>query len=218
MEKFWEMVGNRMSDMNRLLAIGRPLALAGLIVVIMLVIYGCNQMGMVKPAESPAPAPLMDEAKDEVMAYNTGLMYYKGEGVPQNFPEAANWFVMSAKKGYAPALYSLGHMYSRGTGLPQSLAQAFKHFSLAAEQGYPAAQFAVGYMYAKGQAVQQDKLLAHMWLNLAASANVTEAAALRDQIAKLMTPEEVSKAQRMAVEWSPSPPIGLPEDETPTKN
>jgi TPR repeat protein len=170
-----------------------------------------NELGMGPPPMEAEPAKATDkQVANEIMEYNSGLMYYKGRGVEQSYSEAANWFRLSAQKGYAPALYSLGHMFSRGNGVPQSMAQAFKHFSLAAEQGYAPAQFAVGYMYAKGQSVKQDKLLAHMWLNLAAARGVKDAATLRDQMAKMMTQEEINKAQQMAVEWSPSPPIGLP--------
>ena len=174
---------------------------------------GLFDMSMEPPMDEPPPPPSVKEPQAaEVMEYNSGLMYYRGKGVKQSYTEAAKWFRLSAQKGYAQALYSLGHMYSRGNGVPQSLVQAFKHFSLAAEQGYAPAQFAVGYMYAKGQSVEKDKLLAHMWLNLAAASGVEDAVSLRDQIAKLMTEEELTKAQQMAVEWKPSPPIGLPAD------
>ena len=204
-----------MMHLKRVTAIGGPVFITGLVVLTALGLFGCTLTGQQGAMSSNDQQG--GKVMDEVMEYNTGLMYYKGEGVPQDYAEAANWFILSAKKGYAPALYSLGHMYSRGNGVPQSMAQAFKHFSLAAEQGYPAAQFAVGYMYAKGQAVPQDKMLSHMWLNLAAASDVSEAAALRDQMAKMMTPEELGKAQRMAVEWTPSPPIGLPDEEVVSK-
>ena len=191
--------------------------LALMAVILVIGLAACSSLKNLSEGPPPAAAPVkqMDEAEklpQEAMEYNTGLMYYKGRGVEQSFTEAAKWFRLSAQKGYAQALYTLGYMYSRGSGVPQSMAQAFKHFSLAAEQGYGPAQFAVGYMYAKGQSVKEDKLLAHMWLNLAAATGLEEAESLRDRIAKLMTEEELSKAQQMAVEWSPSPPIGIPAE------
>ena len=184
---------------------------AVLAALLILGMTACESMDLGMSTDPAAPAEGA-AAKGDVMEYNTGLMYFKGDGVKQSYAEAARWFRLSAQKGNAQALYTLGHMYSRGNGVPQSMAQAFKHFSLAAEQGYGPAQFALGYMYAKGQSVKEDKLLAHMWLNLAAARGMEDAAFLRDKVAKMMTEEELSKAQQMAVEWSPSPPIGLPAD------
>ena len=56
-------------------------------------------------------------------------------------------------------------------------------------------------MYDRGQGVLQDYVQAHMWYNLAAAQNQENAIRLRDSLTKLMTPEQIAEAQRLAAEW-----------------
>ncbi len=70
------------------------------------------------------------------------------------------------------------------------------------------AQFNLGNMYDDGLGVPQDYARAHMWFNLAASrfpfgVNRDDAVELRDLIAKMMTPAQISEAQKLAREWRP---------------
>src|SRR5664280_1687320 len=67
--------------------------------------------------------------------YMVGEMYYKGEGVTQDYTSAAKWYRKAAEQGYAPAQYSLGLMYREGRGIPQDYAEAAKWYRKAAEQG-----------------------------------------------------------------------------------
>ena len=46
-------------------------------------------------------------------------MYSKGEGVKQDYFEAAKWYRKAAEQGYASAQYNLGVMYANGYGVPQ---------------------------------------------------------------------------------------------------
>ncbi len=55
-------------------------------------------------------------------------------------------------------------------------------------------------MYALGQGVPQDFVYAHMWLNIAASNGHENAGKARDEVAKLMTPAQIEKAQDLARE------------------
>jgi TPR repeat protein len=50
--------------------------------------------------------PLAD-AGDPTAEYFVGLMYFNGQGVPEDDAEASRWFEAAAKKGSADALYSL---------------------------------------------------------------------------------------------------------------
>jgi uncharacterized protein len=66
------------------------------------------------------------------------------------------------------------------------------------------------------QLTPQDYVLAHMWFNLAAAkccadpdgnlvkARAVSAASLRDEVAKLMTPSQIEKAQALAAAWKPT--------------
>jgi TPR repeat protein len=53
-------------------------------------------------------------------------MYLNGEGVPQDYPEALNWFRKAAEQGLASAQGNLGYMYHNGKGVPQNYAEAIK--------------------------------------------------------------------------------------------
>ena len=110
-----------------------------------------------------------------------------------------------AEQGDATAQHNLGLMYHKGQGVLQDNAEAMKWFRKAAEQGEALAQSALGIMYREGQGVPQDFVQAHMWLNLSAAQGWqgnAEDAKIRDALAKLMTPSDVSKAQKMTREWS----------------
>src|SRR5215472_11149551 len=43
-------------------------------------------------------------------------MYQNGEGVPQDYREAASWFYRSAVQGYAPAQFNLAGLFGTGRG------------------------------------------------------------------------------------------------------
>jgi len=57
-------------------------------------------------------------------------------------------------------------------------------------------------MYEYGQGVTQDYVQAHMWSNLAAAGGLN-VGALRDRLAKQMTPAQIAEARRLAREWKP---------------
>ena len=131
-----------------------------------------------------------------------GLLYSHGEGVPQNYREAARLYRLAAEQGVADAQHMLGVMYSEGSGVPQNYQEAVRLYRLAADQGNASAQFNLGVMYFNGQGVPRDNILAHMWLNLAASSLTGEdgkkAVSNRDIVARRMTPAQIERAQSMA--------------------
>ena len=65
----------------------------------------------------------------------------------------------------------------------------------------PDSFFALGMRYANGQGVAVDYVEAHKWFNLAAQLGSSEARALRAEIARDMTREQIAEAQRQAREW-----------------
>ncbi len=93
--------------------------------------------------------------------------------------------------------------YNRG-----DYATAFREWRPLAEQGNADAQFFLGFMYDAGRGVPQDYAQAHMWYNLAASRlppgeNRDIAVKSRKFVAKVMTPAQISEAQKLAREWKP---------------
>ena len=69
-----------------------------------------------------------------------------------------------------------------------------------AEQGNANAQYNLGTFYDNGLGVPQDKVRAYMWFSLSAAQGREGAAALRDLIARRMTPAQIAEAQKLARE------------------
>ena len=129
---------------------------------------------------------------------NLGWMYEMGRGMPQDDAQAVAWYRKAAEQGHAPGQASLGVMYMDGRGVPQNDTEAVKWYRKAAEQGNGMGQNNLGRMYKNGRGVSQDSLKAHMWGSLAVVNGGTRARALRDEVAKQMTPSQISEAQAMA--------------------
>ncbi len=126
-----------------------------------------------------------------------GVMYYNGEGVPQDFDAAIVWLTLAANQGYSVAQFNLGVMYDNGQGVEQDFTQAFKWYRHAAEQGHPNAQYNLGAMYAGGDGVEQDPARAYMWYSIASAHGNQQAADNRKQLEKSLSTEERAAAQQM---------------------
>ena len=79
--------------------------------------------------------------------FKLGLLYAKGNGVPQDYREALKWYRKAADQGNAAAQRNLGVMFGEGLGVPQDYAQALKWFRRAAQQNDAGAQTNLGVMY-----------------------------------------------------------------------
>ena len=97
-----------------------------------------------------------------------GVMYEKGEGVPQDYKTAMKWYTLAAKQGFPEAQFNLGLMYKKGQGVPQDYKATIKWFTFAAEQGYASAQYNLGVMYDNGEGAAQNHKTAVKWYKLAA--------------------------------------------------
>jgi TPR repeat protein len=144
--------------------------------------------------------PLAEDKLPEAEFY-LGVMYAKGRGVPQDFQKAVHWYRLAAAHGFPKAMSNLGGMYSKGHGVPKDYAQAIRWYEEAAEQQLPEAQYNLGVMYKEGFGVARDLVQAHMWFNLSASQGHREAYRARILVSRMMTPEQISAAQKLAREW-----------------
>ncbi len=120
--------------------------------------------------------PLAERGNPEA-SYQLGILYYRGEGVLQDYAEAAKWFEQAAEAGDADAQYNLGLMYANGQGVARDLVRAHVWFTLAAS----------GYADGTGRdwAIQDP----------------TWAARNRNWSAAQLTPEEIAEAWRQIQEW-----------------
>ena len=107
-------------------------------------------------------------AGNAVAQHKLGVMYAKGQGVPQDDKEAAKWFRLAAEQGNADAQNDLGWIHDNGRGVPQYYQEAVKWYRKAAEQGHAFAQYNLGVMYERGVGVAQDYKEAMKWYRLSA--------------------------------------------------
>ena len=105
-----------------------------------------------------------------------------------------------AQNGDAEAQVSLGDLFYAGIDVVPNRSIAMKWYRLAAEQGNGDAQFNLGVTYYFGEGIVRDLVHSHMWFNIAASLGKTDAGRARDFVAGEMTPEQISKAQKLARE------------------
>lgn len=168
------------------------------------------------------------EQGDAAAQFNLGFMYRKGQGVGKDNSTAVEWWLKSAKQGFEQAQQSLVFMYTYGVGAPKNHAKAaywktelelakappnredgnskpidlgeVEAIRSAAEDGNAIAQVELATLYEVGEGVPQDFVKAHAWYNLAAAQGRRAAARKRDNIAKQMTPKDISQAQRLAAE------------------
>jgi TPR repeat protein len=108
-----------------------------------------------------------NEANDPDVMYLTGLMFDRGEGVPQDYREAFRWYVLAAAAGQPGAMNSLGLMYALGHGVSQDHSEALKWWTKAADSGSIAALNNIATTYYTGLGVQQSYPEAAKWFQLA---------------------------------------------------
>lgn len=100
---------------------------------------------------------------------NLGRLYHDGQGVPQDYVQARQWYEKAAAQGNAFAQHAIGSLYANGRGVPQDYAQARKWYEKAAAQGLAKAQVALGALYYMGWGVPQDYATARQWWEKAAA-------------------------------------------------
>lgn len=145
--------------------------------------------------------PEIAESKAVDEQARLGYIYYYGRQGERDTAAAAGWLRLAAKNGHARAQALLGSMYLTGEGVQRDFAEAVHWLRASAEQGYERAQmvlpFAISVMYMLGEGVEQDYVVAHAWAEVAA-AEFEPATAVREEIAALMTREQIVEARSMA--------------------
>uniref|UniRef100_A0A7C1T334 Sel1 repeat family protein n=1 Tax=Agrobacterium albertimagni TaxID=147266 RepID=A0A7C1T334_9HYPH len=137
--------------------------------------------------------------------FNCGLLYLEGKGVERNAGQAVTLWKEAAGSRHVAAINFLGQAYRDGTGVDRDEALAFAQFSITASAGNPLGLYEVAKASARGLGTGKDPVKAHAYANLAAVRGMTDAAALRDEIAATLAPQDLAQAQAMAREWKAVP-------------
>ncbi|MBD0315797.1 MAG: sel1 repeat family protein [Nitrospiraceae bacterium] len=158
--------------------------------------------------QSPLVEHIRTRAEDGSVEdqYSLGLRYERGQGVPQDYQQAARWYRLAAMQRSSAAQYKLCTLSDIGRGLPQNYQEALRWCRLAADHGEAQAMFTLGVHYHTGLGVHPDLLQAHKWYNLAAAYGYQDGAKWRDRIARELSPARIAEAQKLAREWQPIAP------------
>ena len=142
-------------------------------------------------------------AGDENAQYNVGLMYLKGQGVPENPEEAWRWFQRAAMQGQVDAQSFLGALYADGQGVHQDYTLAAYWLTRAADAGHPAAQSFLGQLYFDGLGAARDYVQAYVWFSLAEANGYRESQAWREKAETRMSAAQHEEAARRVQERLP---------------
>lgn len=140
------------------------------------------------PEERLAKLQKEAETGNAKAQFDLGVIYGRGEGVPENFAKALEWCQKAAEQKYAPAQYQLGKLYAHGAGVSKDAAKALEWYQKAAAQGYADAQFNLGWMYDQGNGVPKDTAkVVEWWQKAAAQGHVDAEIRLKSAFGRVYT-------------------------------
>lgn len=142
---------------------------------------------------------------DAAAAYEVGMRFADGRGVPRNTKEAALWLERAAKQGLAPAQFRLGGFYEKGIGVKKDYANAAHWFREAADHGVTDSQYNLGILYARGTGVAQNYAESYKWFALAALAGDQDAAKKSEEVASHLDPQSLAAARLAVKTWTAQP-------------
>ena len=117
--------------------------------------------------------------------------------------KAVYWLTKAAEQGDSDAANELGDLYKQGMeGCFQDFTAAVKWFRKAAEAGNSEAQFSLAKLCKSGDGTPQNYVEAYKWANLSAT-EFDAAKELRDELVKMMTPEQIADGQKQSADFKP---------------
>ena len=113
---------------------------------------------------------------DAFQLSHLGVMYEAGNGVPQSYTKAIEWYQAAIDQGgYPTAHCHLGRMYYNGNGVKKDLQKAAEIFRKGDLQRDSCSQYVLGNMYYEGIGFHQNYASAFNFYEKAASAGHTSA-------------------------------------------
>lgn len=128
-------------------------------------------------------------APHDLVQWIAPLMYE-----PDN-ENAVSWMQTQAQADVRGAQAELGNWYATQD---DKIEEGFALIQTAAIAGHVASQHKLGAAFATGDGLELDYVQAYAWLNVAAAGGHEDSIETRDLIVDLMTPDQVSEAQKIA--------------------
>ncbi|MCC4243906.1 peptidoglycan-binding protein [Stappia indica] len=137
--------------------------------------------------------------------YRLGSLYEKGRGVEKNLETARDWYRRAAEQGNAKAAHNLAVLYAEGLSGTPEFNDASYWFKKAANFGLADSQYNLGILYARGLGLEKNLVESYKWFALAARQGDRDAGNKRDELANMLSREQLAEA-RIAVEtWKEAP-------------
>jgi localization factor PodJL len=111
---------------------------------------------------------------DATAAYEIGVRFAEGKGVPANLDEAAKWYDRAANAGVVPAIFRLGTFYEKGMSVKKDADIARRYYLMAAERGNAKAMHNLAVLDADGGGKGADYKAASGWFRKAADRGVAD--------------------------------------------
>ena len=135
-----------------------------------------------------------------------GQAFHNGEGVPQDFAQAFEWYRKAAEQGHGQAQTNLGFMYQNGESVARDPGQAVQWWRKAAAQGSASALYNLAVAYHNGDGVMEDYVEAYKWVVIAEDHASEERrakyAVLHDALAIKMTSAQIDEARQRIRMWT----------------
>jgi TPR repeat protein len=122
------------------------------------------------------------DAGDPRAAFNIGLLYDLGQGVPRDPVTAYRWYRQAADADDPAAEFNVGVMNDSGTGVAHDAAAAARWYARSAAHGNMRAAYNLGQLYAAGDGVPRNPIAATSWFEAAVQGGIQAAA---QQLAEL---------------------------------
>ncbi len=133
--------------------------------------------------------------------YRIGSLYEKGIGVERDMHSARTWYQLAAEQGNASAMHNLGVLFAMGADGVADNDSAARWFLQAAEFGVRDSQFNMGILAGRGIGMRQDLGESYKWFALVAQGGDQDAATKRDEVAALLSAEDLERAQAAVELW-----------------
>jgi localization factor PodJL len=111
---------------------------------------------------------------DPSAAYEVGVRYAEGKGVPASYDDAAKWYDRAAQAGLVPAIFRLGTLYEKGLSVKKDIDIARRYYLQAAERGNAKAMHNLAVLDADGGGKGANYKSASQWFRKAADRGVAD--------------------------------------------
>ena len=141
--------------------------------------------------------------------FHLGLKCANGEGLAQDYEQAAKWYRKAADQDHVLAQFNLGIMYASGQGVSRSDSEAEIWFGKAAHHGDAGAQHNLGLsryrasIWGPAQNMTEERIQAYTWFILAATQGYGGSDAASAAVALKMTHQDVAEATRRVAGFEP---------------